>query len=424
MHLNDASMSGSSTFEAVARANLLRITPLKWRLIRIFESLMQFLKPLTPPLRPFKNPKEQPASILVIEYWNLGDLAILVPFLSNLRQSFPRARISLLLKAELTAFLEDQGLVDEFIPVRVPWAQFFNRFRKYNPFSLDWISLARRILQLRKHRFDWAFSGRMDVRDNFILWLSGARRRIGYGLGGGGSFLTDDVIPDLVRQHRTDIWLRLLEALGVLPNRSLGGLRLTDTELAWARSFLSERGVPLDSMLVGIHPDARLATRRWGNENFIEVARRIVEDTDMHVLWFSEPGRSVQAPPLDRCHTVSLSFRSFLALLSYCKLLVCNDSGPMHLANLLGVPVVAVFGPTNPVWFGPRGTGDRVVIRPEFWCRPCFDYCIFKQPHCLNTISTDEVYGAVKDVLQRLAQVLPPRVPSANASQIPMGTAP
>ena len=127
MHLNDASMSGSKTFEAVARATLLRMTPLRWRLVRIFESLMQFLKPLIPPLRPFKNPKEQPASILAIEYWNLGDLAILVPFLRNLRQSFPRARISLLLKAELTAFLEDQGLVDEFIPVRVPWARHFNR---------------------------------------------------------------------------------------------------------------------------------------------------------------------------------------------------------------------------------------------------------------------------------------------------------
>src|SRR5207249_11846839 len=181
MHLNDASMSRSKTFEAVARATLLRMTPLRWRLVRIFESLMQFLKPLIPPLRPFKNPKEQPASILVIEYWNLGDLAILVPFLRNLRQSFPTARISLLVNSALASFLKGQGLVDEFIPVRVPWARHFNRLRKYNPFSLDWISLTRAVLALRERRFDWAFSGRMDIRDNLILWLSGARRRIGYG---------------------------------------------------------------------------------------------------------------------------------------------------------------------------------------------------------------------------------------------------
>ena len=182
----------------------------------------------------------------------------------------------------------------------------------------------------------------------------------------------------------------------MLPDRSFGAFRLTDAEVASARSFLSDRGVEPGSLLVGIHPDARLATRRWGNENFAKIARRIVQNTDIHVLWFSEPGRPVQAPSLDRCHTISLSFRPFLALLSYCKLLVCNDSGPMHLANLLGVPVVAVFGPTNPVWFGPRGARDRVVIRPEFWCRPCFDYCIFDQPYCLRTISVDEVYDAVE----------------------------
>jgi heptosyltransferase-1/heptosyltransferase-2 len=78
---------------------------------------------------------------------------------------------------------------------------------------------------------------------------------------------------------------------------------------------------------------------------------------------------------------------------------LCNDSGPMHLANLLRVPVVAVFGAQRPDWFGPRGPDDRVVIRPEFSCRPCFDYCIFDRPYCLRTISTDEVYQTVAAAL-------------------------
>lgn len=411
-------VSGSRAFETMARANLLRMTPLKWRLVSAFETLMRLLKALTPPLRPFENPNEQPASILVIEYWNLGDLAILVPFLRNLRQSFPRARISLLVNSDLRYVLDGQGLVDTFIPARVPWARHFNRWRKYNPFSLEWISLARAILHLRKNRFDCAFSARMDVRDNLVLWLSGARRRIGYGLGGGSSFLTDVVIPDLSRQHRADIWLRLLEVLDVLPETSVGGFRLADAEVAAARSFLNERGVPPGSLLVGIHPDARLATRRWGDENFAEVAHRILQDTDIHVLWFSEPGRPVQAPSLDRCHTVSLSFRPFLAMVSCCALLVCNDSGPMHLANLLGVPVVAVFGPTNPVWFGPRGARDHVVVRPEFWCRPCFDYCLFDQPYCLRAISVNEVYDAVKNQMNLILESKQTRASSAGQVEV------
>ncbi len=386
------------------------MTPRKWRLVCVFEALVRFLKPLMPPLPPVDNPTEPPKSILVVEYWNLGDLAIAVPFLRDLRRSFPQARITLLVQAGLESFLEGQGIVDEFIPVRVPWAQHFDRWRKYNPFSRNWISLLRSLLVLRSRQFDWAFSGRMDVRDNFILWISGARRRIGYGIGGGGHFLTDRVEPDLSRPHRAQIWQHLLESIDELPNRELGGFRLSDAETEAARSFLLWRGIPSDAFLIGVHPGARISTRRWGEERFAEVARRILSETDAHVLWFSEPGNSCHVPSMQRLHAVSLDFRFFLAVLSRCRLLVCNDSGPMHFANLLDVPVVAVFGPQRPEWFGPRGSQDRVVIHPEFSCRPCFDYCVFAQPYCLRTISCDEVCDAVKDVLRPMGTQSPERM--------------
>jgi heptosyltransferase-2 len=302
----------------------------------------------------------------------------------------------------LKAFLEGQGLVDEFIPVRVPWAQHFSRWKKYNPFSRHWISFVRTIIGIRKRQFDWAISGRMDVRDNFLLWLSGAARRIGYGLGGGGFLLTDRVAPDLSRPHRADIWLHLLDAAGKSPNRGLSGFRLTRSELASAEAFLRDQGIPAGAFLIGVHPGARIAVRRWGDEKFAEVVRHILRENDAHTLWFSDPGIPSDAPRLERCHAVNLEFRSFLAVLSLCRLLICNDSGPMHLAGLLGVPVVAVFGPQKPEWFGPRGTRDRVVIQPEFWCRPCFDYCIFDEPHCLRTITPGQVIASVREAIPEL----------------------
>jgi heptosyltransferase II len=112
-------------------------------------------------------------------------------------------------------------------------------------------------------------------------------------------------------------------------------------------------------------------------------------------VWFCEPGNPTQAPVLERCHQATLEFRLFLSVLAQCELLVCNDSGPMHVANLLQVPVVAVFGPQRPEWFGPRGPLDRLVIRSEFWCRPCSDYCVFDQPYCLRTILPEHVIEAV-----------------------------
>src|SRR5437879_5862090 len=238
--------------EAAARARILGMTPCKWCLVRALEAVARLFLLRVPPSLNSKGSQAKPNTILVIEYWNLGDLAILVPFLTNLRRSFPTARISLLVNSALASFLKGQGLVDEFIPVRVPWARHFNRLRKYNPFSLDWISLTRAVLALRERRFDWAFSGRMDIRDNLILWLSGARRRIGYGVGGGGFLLTDRVLPDLSRPHRADLWLHLLEAVDQQPDRGLGNLRLTDSELARAQSFLVSRGVPSGRLLIRI----------------------------------------------------------------------------------------------------------------------------------------------------------------------------
>jgi heptosyltransferase-2 len=388
--------------ESAARASFLKITPRKWRVVRVAERGIRLVLTLLPQPAKLRDEGELPSSILVMEYWNLGDLAILVPFLKNLRRSYPEARISLLVNAGLAAFLEGQGLVDEFIPVRVPWAQHHSRWKKYNPFSWDWISFARTLRAVRKRQFDWAISGRMDVRDNFLLWLSGAARRIGYGLGGGGFLLTDRVNPDLSRPHRADIWLHLLEAVGKPANRDLGGFQLTEDELASAQLFLEAKGIPSDAFLIGVHPGARMAVRRWGDERFAEVARDLLAKSDAHILWFSDPGNPSVAPPLERCNAVSVGFRSFLAVLSRCQLLICNDSGPMHVANLLGVPVVAVFGPQKPEWFGPRGPKDRVVIRPEFWCRPCFDYCIFDEPCCLRTITPGEVIASVREAILEL----------------------
>jgi heptosyltransferase II len=393
----DSNSSAASTSEAAARASFLRR---RWHLVRAFDSLARLLLPVLPRPRAGEDADTQPARILVVEYCQLGDLAIVVPFLRNLRRRFPRAHISLLVNTRFQAFLKEQGIVDEFIPVRVPWAEHFSHWRKYNPFSLRWLSLLQSLLYLRSRHFNWAFSGRMDIRDNLLLWLSGASRRIGYGLAGGGCFLTDRVVPDLARPHRADIWLHLLEAIGESPDRQLGDYRLTITERAAARSYLGGFGLPADAVLIGVHPSARIATRRWGDDRFSEVVRRILGQSHrIHVLWFSEPGALRQAPLLERCYEVSLDIRSFLGVLSHCRLLVCNDSGPMHLANLLGVPVVAIFGPQRPEWFGPRGPQDLVVFRPEIWCRPCIDSCIFDQPHCLRLISTDEVYRAVQRAL-------------------------
>jgi len=349
-------------------------------------------------------------SILVLEYWNLGDVVMELPFLQNLRIQYPNAHIVLLTSPKVAPLVEHQGLVDEVIVVRVPWAQHYARWRKYNPFSLLWLELARTLIFLHRRHFDLALTARADIRDNFIIWLAEVRRRIGYAFGGGGFFLTDVVKPDLERPHLSDRWLKLIEHLGKPIVVREPHLRLTQEEEKFAEEYLAERGIPNEDFLIGIHSGARSPTRQWGEENFLKLAHRLQAQLPFKILWFRDPNQESPAlngtqPALDGTRLVSISplpLRQFMALLKRCRLFICNDSGPMHIATALQVPVVAIFGPTEPTWCKPLGDNNRVVIHPGFWCRPCLDYCRFDEPYCIRAVTVESVLEASVEALNTL----------------------
>ena len=234
------------------------------------------------------------------------------------------------------------------------------------------------------------------------MWFAGAERRVGYAFGGGGFFLTDATVPDLQNPHFSNRWLRLLETLGKWPDVREPRLRVTANERESAERCMAEHGIRNGEFVIGIHPGARSAMRQWGEENFRIVAQRLQAEFPVKIVWFRDPG---QTEPIDndpQGPSFSLPLRGFMGLLTQCQLLICNDSGPMHIATALGVPVVAIFGPTEPAWFGPLGQNNYIVIQPGFWCRPCFDYCVFDQPYCLRTINVESVFRAAVEALSIL----------------------
>jgi lipopolysaccharide heptosyltransferase II len=408
--LSPAKQPEASPSTALRSANsgalgvLVKISTRKRFLIRTFEAAVKPLVFLVEWLRRAEPSRSgEIRQILVVEYWNLGDIVMESPFLQNLRIEYPAAHIVLLTSPKCAPLIENQGLVDEVKVVRVPWTQHYSRWRKYNPFSPLWLELLKTLKTLRTQSFDLAFVARADIRENFILWLIRARQRVGYGFGGGAFLLTDVVLPDLERPHFSNRWLRLLEHLGKPILTLQPRLLLTGEEELAAERFLADRGVKDGDFLVGVHSGARSAIRQWGEENFEAVARGLQKQFAVKILWFQEPNHSSPAPARNHDFLpLSLPLRPFMAVLRRCRLFICNDSGPMHIATALGVPVVAVFGPTEPAWFGPLGPANRIVIQHGFWCRPCYDYCLFDQPYCLRTISIESVYQAAVGVVRDL----------------------
>jgi ADP-heptose:LPS heptosyltransferase len=387
--------------DAAAPGVLLKISARKRKFVHFVEALLRPFVYVVDKLRG-RTPEltGEPKRILVLEYWNLGDIVMESPFLQNLRVQYPTAHIAIFTSPKCAVLLKDQGLVDETIVVRVPWAQHYSRWRKYNPFTLLWFELFRALRTVHEREFDLAFAARADIRENFMLWATRVRRRVGYAFGGGGFMLTDFVTPDLQNPHFSQRWLRLLEHLGKPILTRDPHLRVPQERQMWAREFLAARGFQKSDFVVAIHPGARSVLRQWGEANFVDLAKRLESEFPIKLVWFRDPTQNGVTNGSDSA--LSLPLEQFMAVLGECRMFICNDSGPMHIATSLGTPVVAIFGPTEPTWFGPLGKGHSVVIRPEFWCRPCFDYCQFDQPYCLRTVTVDAVYEASAKTIRRL----------------------
>lgn len=389
--------------DAAAPGVLLKISSRKRKFVHFVEAV----------LRPFVHAVDkvrgrtpeltgEPERILVLEYWNLGDIVMESPFLQNLRVQYPTAHIAIFTSPKCAELLNDQGLVDETIVVRVPWAQHYSRWRKYNPFTMLWFELFRALRTVHAGKFDLAFVARADIRENFMLWATRVRRRVGYAFGGGAFLMTDLATPDLHNPHFSQRWLRLLEHVGKPILTRDPHLRVPKERQKWAREFLSSRSFQKSDFIVAIHPGARSVLRQWGKQNFVDLAKRLQSEFPIKLVWFRDPAQNGADNGSDAA--LSLPLEQFMAVLGECQMFICNDSGPMHIATSLGTQVVAIFGPTEPTWFGPLGEGHSVVIRPEFWCRPCFDYCQFDQPYCLRTVTVEAVYEASAKTIRRLLQ--------------------
>ena len=302
-----------------------------------------------------------PSRILVIEPWNLGDVVLSTPILAELRARYPRARISLLAKPLAAQLLKGSPLVDEIIAFDLPWTAQRNKYPLSGRTLREMISLVRR---LRAARFDATIDSRMDIRSNLLAAMTRAPNRLGYDIGGGGWLLTDTLPSERSASHKIDDWLALLD---LLPGKSTvfaksrrPTLAVTSDEKDRARQMLRSRGVG-EGPVIAYHPGGSHPGKRWPREQYDQLISDLQRSVGgSHIVFLGPEEKDFDSWPSDAV-VIRPSLRELMALLTCCDILVCNDSGPMHVADALGVPVVAIFEVGNPQWFGPSGARATVI---------------------------------------------------------------
>ena len=209
-------------------------------------------------------------------------------------------------------------------------------------------------------------------------------------------------------RHRIDRDLGALEFLSIQAGSQHPQLWLTSEEENSADQLLDQLGVQRSQSIVVLQPGARYWFKAWPPERFAELADRLTSQYGCQVL-IGGSDQDIDLVQQIRQMTKSRSIimagrttiRQFAAIVKKSALFVGNDSGAMHVATAVGTPVVALFGPSNPAEWGPRG-GVAEVIYKEVDCRACFHpTCLRGEQNCMRLITIDEVIMAAARLLGR-----------------------
>ncbi|HVL67127.1 MAG TPA: glycosyltransferase family 9 protein [Vicinamibacterales bacterium] len=355
--------------------------------------------------RPFRR-RAMPAvvrRILLLRLERIGDLLMTLPAIADVRAANPEAEIDLVVgswNASVARHIEGVSRVET---LDAAWLAREGA-------GLRMPALLRAAAGWRSRRYDVAINFEPDVRSNLLLAVAGARQTVGYRSAGGGALL-DAALDYDPSAHTADNARRLAAAAFRRPpaEGSPRTLRVPDEHRHRAASLLDARRPPF----VAVHAAGGRAVKQWDPERFAAVARALVTRRGATIVLTGTPADRRWIEPvrlgLPERAVVDLSSHdadllTVAAVLERCELLVTGDTGPMHLAAAVGTPIVAVFGPSDPRRYAPRGPLDRVV-RVDLPCAPCNRIrlpparCTGRTPDCLALVAADDVLDAALGVL-------------------------
>jgi ADP-heptose:LPS heptosyltransferase len=337
----------------------------------------------------------QSPKILVIRRRYLGDVVLLGSLLRNLRLHWPQAHVAALVEPSYAEVLALNPDVSEVISL----PQVFK----------GWPSFASRV---RGAHFTHVLDLDNTERTAVISRLSGAPMRITLHHGAHAlklrALYTDVVYepgPEHEAQPITEYYLKALGPAGVPVVTREIRLVARDADVAEWRRFVGAQGRTLL-----VHPGSRSPSRIWPAERFAAICDRVQDELGAQVVLVGGPGDGTlvsEIRGLARSHILAVdrppSVPGFAALARACTLLLCHDSGPMHVAAAVGTRVVALYGSQNPVLFRPHGDGHTLLV-PPMPCNACVapDICVPGDSYrnlCVRRHTTDGVFAAVKTAL-------------------------
>jgi heptosyltransferase-2 len=317
--------------------------------------------------------------LLVLELWGIGDVIIASPFL---REACRNYQVTLLAQGFAMQMGPAFWPEVEVLPFRMPWIVHRGKYRLH---TWPWPALARLVKRMRQAQFDIAVSARWDPRDDMVMLLSGARRRVGFPRMGSQFIETESLGRPEPVSHRLERWRVIGSAIGLeVPP-------------------ITEAVHPVENRAgaILIHSGAGKQLRVWPLERFHALVTRfraqgytvqVACDPEQAEWWMTQSEANV---------TVPTDLKGLLELVNGAGVFIGNDSGPGHVAAYLGIPTFTLFGPQVPEWFVPMHPQAEWIEGTPCPYKPCFDYCEFPEPFCLTGITEEQAATRVEAFVKK-----------------------
>ncbi len=334
----------------------------------------------------------------------MGDAVMSLPALDAVRKAFPDSEISVLVRPVIGELFVGHPGVNHVV------------IYDHHDAHAGWRGTIRLARSLRREQYDLALLFQNAFEAALLGVLAGIALRYGYATDGRRWLLTHPVeLPDPTRAlHQVQYYMHMLAPLVQETSTPEPRLYVSPAEETMANRLLQEHGVRAAEVLIGLNPGSVYGgAKRWLPERFASVADRLMVDVrqrspnPVRCLIVGGPGEEALGEAIARrmlSNVVVLSGKTSLrvlkAVLKRCCLFVTNDTGPMHVANALGVPVVAVFGSTDPMATAPYN-GLSSVVRNPVDCSPCLLRECPIDHRCMTSVSADQVVQAAQGILAK-----------------------
>ncbi|BAZ21737.1 lipopolysaccharide heptosyltransferase II [Kalymmatonema gypsitolerans NIES-4073] len=344
-------------------------------------------------------------NILCIRLDTIGDVLMTTPAIRALKASHPNRRITLLTSSAGASTASLVPDVDEVIVYDAPWlkatAPRLNSRPEYEMAE-----------HLRRLTFDGAIIftvySQNPLPSAFLCYLADIPLRLAHCHENPYQLLTDwvkDPEPEHSMRHEVRRQLDLVATIGCYADDERMSLRVPEKALATVKDILQQLGITQQRPWVVIHAGATAASRRYAPEKFAVVARSLIQDMGIQVIFTgTEPERELVTAIQTATGVVShslvgcLNLNELAALLSLAPLLISNNTGPVHIAAAVGTPVVDLYALTNPQ-HTPWGVPNRVLFH-DVPCKNCYkSICPEGHQNCLQLVTPESVVNAACELL-------------------------